>query len=47
MTTLDDSVILIQLLKGYHLEPDELKRAGQVVHSITQELKSRTRKETK
>jgi hypothetical protein len=47
MTALDDSVILIQLLNGYHLEPEELKRAEQIVHSIKVELKSRTRKETK
>ena len=39
--------IIHQLLDGYHLEPKELERAEQIVHSITQELKSRTRKETK
>jgi hypothetical protein len=44
MTSLE---VLNQLLKGNHLEPEELKRAEQIVHSITQELKSRTRKETK
>jgi hypothetical protein len=44
MTSLE---ILNQLLKGNHLEPAELKRAEQIVHSIKVELKSRTRKETK
>lgn len=39
--------IIWALLDGNHLEPDELKMAEQIVHSLTQELKSRTRKETK
>jgi hypothetical protein len=47
MTSLTDPEILHHLLHGYHLEPQELKRAEQIIHSITQELKSRTRKETK
>jgi len=41
------SEILRQLYNGWHLEPDELKRAEQILHSLAQELKSRTRKETK
>ena len=44
MTTLK---IIEQLLKGNHLEPAELKRAEQIVHSVAQELKSRIRKKTK
>jgi hypothetical protein len=47
MTPLTDPEILRHLLYGYHLEPAELKRAEQIVHSITQQLESRTRKETK
>jgi hypothetical protein len=39
--------ILQQLYYGLHLEPDELKRAEGILHELTQELKSRTRKETK
>lgn len=47
MTSLTAEEILLNLRYGYHLEPEELKRAEQIVHSITQELKSRIRKETK
>jgi hypothetical protein len=44
MTSLE---ILNQLLKGNHLEPKELERAEKIVHSITQELKSRTKEASK
>ena len=47
MTSLTDPEILRHLIYGYHLEPQELKRADQIIHSITQELKSRIRKATK
>jgi hypothetical protein len=47
MTQLSDPEILRHILYGYHLEPQELERAEQIVHSINEQLKSRTRKETK
>ena len=47
MTQLTAEEILHYLRYGYHLEPEDLKRAEQIVHSIKVELKSRTRKETK
>jgi len=47
MTSLTDPEILHHLLHGCHLEPQELRRADQIIHSITQELKSRIRKATK
>ena len=47
MTQLSDPEILRHLLYGYHLEPQELDRAKQIVHSVTQQLESRTIKETK
>jgi hypothetical protein len=47
MTPLTAEEILLNLRYGYHLEPNELKRAEQILRSLTQELKSRIRKATK